>query len=357
MTLKILITGHGSWSPGMGYIKVPKNCSFMRPIGMGKLLLETDCRRLLKGDWKRPYELESSQYSTIPNYGLSALTTSERKGDLEAFDLGVKEKFYNDENILYQQNELIKFLHPTYQHKSLHHFRHKDGSVPIIKSFANLLFRNSNISKNLNSDYLEGTQLMRGDDWTESDRLASRKIYLAEKRRLKREFIGRLQKYRPGYIQSGDTMILYKSLLSNTDGIALVTCPTGTKGVTLETFFRIKANLFRGLAKHFGNIELHWLGCQRLGLKRNHYNKEILNFIETTIDDNKPIWGKKSDINAILKLKASDHSPEFINDYYNKFKVEPTSNIRTVNKDEIESEDILRKSHSVKQLREMLFNT
>jgi len=86
MTLRLYITGHGSWSPKNGYTKVPKHCTFSAPIKFGKVMADCDVRTLLAGDWKRKHEMVVEQFKTIPNYTWSPLNKEERRKDLFAFD-------------------------------------------------------------------------------------------------------------------------------------------------------------------------------------------------------------------------------------------------------------------------------
>ncbi|MGF1722494.1 hypothetical protein L4D20_20915 [Vibrio kyushuensis] len=222
MTLRLYINGHGAWQPNDGYVKVPKNCTFVRPIGFGKTLLSCDARYILAGDWKKPPEVIRPEYALVPNYTWSPITPAERKADLNAFEWYRKKK------------NSASAAEPTpLYYKSI---RPKNEPAEC----ANVTTRKAPDSQDL----------------------------VAEE-------------YKPGHINKGDTIILYRDKNNDRDASALISCPTGHSHRTLSDIFSELDDVFRTFIKNFDHIEIHWVCCQALSLNRVHKVEPILNFAES----------------------------------------------------------------------------
>jgi len=227
MTLRLYITGHGEWRPIDGYIKVPKNCTFMAPIKFGKVMADSDVRTLLAGDWKRKPEIVVNQYKTIPNYRWHPLTPTERKKDLFAFE------FYRKETA-----KINKKFDATF-HKSI---------IPKQQPYA---FKH----------------------------IASRsapKITMTEEE-LQAQ---RMQEYKPGFIHSGDSMVLYPDKGSPGNASAIISCPKNTV-LTLDEILKSMHSIIQTAVKNYGDVEIIWACCQALTLARVHSVDRITNQVDS----------------------------------------------------------------------------
>jgi len=220
MTLRLFLTGHGGWFANNGYTKVPKGCSFSTPIKFGKLMSNSDVRKFISGKWKRPHESKVEQFKTIPNFTWKNVTSAERKRDLLEFEK------YRTNSALTSNNATACY------YKSL---------APKMQpaQFANIATR-------------------RGPG-------------------AKGETLNEL--YKPGFIHSGDSMILIPDNDGSGNASALMSCPKNTT-ITLDTVFKeINSILQLGISQ-FGHVEIMWVCCQQLDLNRTCRVQRITNQIE-----------------------------------------------------------------------------
>ena len=218
MTLRLYITGHGSWSTKNGYIKVPKHCTFSSPIKFGKTMADTDVRKLVAGDWKRKPEMEVGEYKTIPNYTWSPVTAQDRRKDLFAFEFYRKNKA--------KENPLCEAVI-------------QKGVIPWRQPLAY-----QNVSG-------------RG----------SPKCNLMEE-------------YKPGYIHCGDSMVLYPDADNPKNASAIISCPKDTV-LTLAQIFKEMAVIFDSGIKNYGHVEIIWACCQALTLSRVDSVDRIINQVDS----------------------------------------------------------------------------
>jgi hypothetical protein len=264
MTLRLYITGHGEWKPKDGYIKVPKNCTFMAPIKFGKLMADCDVRTLLAGVWKRKPEIVVNQYKTIPNYRWHPLTAQERTKDLFAFE------FYRKE---------------TAKHNSKY----------------DALLQKSISPNNQPFSY---------------QKIASRSAPKMTKEELQALW---MQEYKPGFIHSGDTMILYPDKDSPGSASAIISCPKDTV-MTLDEILKSMNSVISTAIKNYGDVEIIWACCQALSLKRVYSVDRITNQIDSIggymhMDDFK--IKKKLILDPKLKvdfIKRKNNKPSFYNE-------------------------------------------
>ena len=277
MTLRLYITGHGEWSPKDGYIKVPKQCTFKAPIKFGKVMADCDVRTLVAGDWKRKHEMIVEQYKTIPNYTWRPLEAAERKKDLFAFEFYRKNKA--KENPLCEaviQKGIIPKRQPVvYQNVSAR-------AAP--KSHETLM-----------------------------------------------------EEYKPGFIHSGDSMILYPDEDNPSNASAIISCPKGTV-MTLAEIFNKMDIIFKTGIKNYGHVDIIWACCQALTLTRVGTVDRIINQVDSAqgymhFDD--LITKKKLILEKNLKVEFKSRikqgkSEDYIND---KLEVGSSQNqqIKTVN--------------------------
>ncbi|PCJ40039.1 MAG: hypothetical protein COA99_09710, partial [Moraxellaceae bacterium] len=107
MSLTIYMTGHGKWDPKAGFTKVPKGCTTIFPIQNGMIMTDTTVHQILRGNWAKAPDMISKEYSIIPNIGWTPITSSERKGDLDAFEQHHHRRKYNHPAVY---NDKINFL-------------------------------------------------------------------------------------------------------------------------------------------------------------------------------------------------------------------------------------------------------
>jgi len=69
----VYLHGHGSWTPSMGYTKVPANCSLTFYTHFAKLLNATMVKQIMAGTYTKT-ESEHGAFKTVPNLQISSLT-------------------------------------------------------------------------------------------------------------------------------------------------------------------------------------------------------------------------------------------------------------------------------------------
>jgi len=225
MTLRLYITGHGEWRPKDGYTKVPKSCTFLAPINFGKVMADCDVRTLLAGDWKRKPEIIANQFKTIPNYRWHPLTANERKKDLEAFEF----------------------------------YRKKTANL---NAKYDAFFQKGIIPANQPKCYQS---------------VASRAAPKMSQEELQAFW---MEKYKPGFIHSGDSMVFYPDKDSPGDASAIISCPIDTV-MTLEQILKSLKPIIEISIKNYDNVEIIWACCQAISLKRVGSVDRITNQIDS----------------------------------------------------------------------------
>jgi len=218
MTLRLYITGHGEWNPKNGYIKVPRQCTFKAPIKFGKVMADCDVRTLVAGDWKRKHEISVGQYKTIPNYTWRPITAEERKKDLIAFEWHRKKKV--KENPLYEA--IVQ-----------------KGIMPMQQPLA----YQSVSARGAPKEYL-------------------------------------MEKYKPGFVHCGDSMILYPDADNPNNASAIISCPKNTVMNLAEIFQEMKV-IFKTGVENYGHVEIIWACCQALTLNRVNSVDMIINQVDS----------------------------------------------------------------------------
>ena len=97
MAKEVYITGHGKWDPDYtgpgvykwpGFATVPAKCKVVFYVHNMKTMQPSDVRGILKGTLSPEPESEFEASSSYPNMRLSPLSSKDREGDLQAFQIG-----------------------------------------------------------------------------------------------------------------------------------------------------------------------------------------------------------------------------------------------------------------------------
>jgi len=114
MTLRLYITGRGEWHSSNGYIKVPKNCTFMAPVTFTKVRTNNDVKQLLAGNWKNKPDIHVGESKRLPNYTWYPQKSVEIKENLSAFELGRRTlSSLNNNNNIGLQKYFSPILQPS----------------------------------------------------------------------------------------------------------------------------------------------------------------------------------------------------------------------------------------------------